>query len=359
MSDDIHHSTFLNDYTEYVKQVLQPTEVELRDLFFKWRDPNYWGEYTEGRRVAVPSPIHRTRVRIKRPESVVDKIKRKPSGFVDGVHIKSVKRMSDSVAGRIIVYFLSHLVLVDKEIRESERLEISTTDPPKAYLSAELVERLGLTGLDNVIKDSGYASIHYIVRFNDSRVPVEERPWVEIQVRTLAEDLWGEIEHVLGYKPGKHTSFAVRKQFRLIASLLSTIDEHFNFLHEELSRFQLESQYKDADPLNAENLPAVLNDLGIGCAQREINGLLKLLTSRGIESVGALLTDSDRRIELIRHIHLQADGRPPAHFEVVSSLAAAHGFKETEAIQNAVKAQIELFRAWEMLKSLQDTERNR
>ena len=131
-------------------------------------------------------------------------------------------------------------------------------------------------------------------------MPIEARPWIELQVRTMVEDVWAEIEHVQGISQGKRTSFAVRSQFRILSSMLQAIDEHFNFLSEELSRFQEEVTYTDADPLNAENLPAVLSELGIGCAQREIDGMLKLLTSRGVERVGDLLRIAS--IDKIKHV---------------------------------------------------------
>jgi putative GTP pyrophosphokinase len=281
----------------------------------------------------------------------VDKILRHPSNFPDGLSIASVKKMDDAVAGRVVVYFLANLPLIDKTLRNSEDLEVSSGTPPVAYLTQDLVERLGLTDIKRGHKDSGYASVHYVVRLRASVVPAEHRPWFELQIRTLAEDLWGEIEHILGYKPNKKTSFAVRKQFQIIGAQLTAIDEHFNLLYEELSRFQEESLYRDESPLNAENLPPVLNELGIGCAQKEIDGLLKLLVSRRIETVGELRTEArQERMEAIRAIYRGREGRVPNDFEVVASVAAIRGLKQLNDIEQAVKSQIDFLKAWEKLK---------
>lgn len=343
--------SFLNDYEAYVRDVLEPTRQQMRTFFGLWRRSDYWSKTTQLSRLPSPSPIQRVRIRIKRPESVVDKIARKPVLFPDGVAISSVETMRDAVAGRIIAYFLANLPLIDREVRTNENLEISEAEPPVAYLSADLVSRLGLSHLRREDKDSGYASIHYILRFRGGDLPRERRPWFELQVRTLAEDLWGEVEHVLGYKPNKRTSFAVRKTFQIISSQLSAIDEHFNLLFEELGRFQGEGAVGDDDPLNAENLPGVLNEIGAGCAQKEIDGLLKLLNSRGIETVGALReTGTARRIETIRHVYLAQEGRSPRNFEIVASLPAIRELQDDAEIANVIQTQIQFLKAWDKLK---------
>lgn len=349
------HREFLDDYKRYVREVLLPTNQEIQKLFKEWKDPTSWAHHARTTRLPVPSPVQRTVSRIKRPESVVDKILRKPSLFPEGLSINSVKTMGDAVAGRVVVYFLTHLPLIDKELRYSETLEISAVDPPVAYLTQDLLERMGLNHIRRMTKESGYASIHYIVRFRSSVVPSKERPWFELQVRTLAEDVWGEIEHCLGYKPNKRTSFAVRKQFQIISSQLMAIDEHFNLLYEELTRFQEEAIFRDADPLNAENLPAVLSELGITCAQREIDGLLKLLISRGVQTVGQLREGGDSRtLDVISKAYKNLEGRLPTHFELIAAIAAAQGMQEESEITEAIKAQIDFLKAWEKLKSDSD-----
>lgn len=341
----------VRDYDDYARNVLRPNRVGLKKVFRNWKDPNHWARHARLIRLPAPSPVQRAVSRIKRPESVIDKLLRKPSSFPDGLTMKSVQDMHDTLGGRVIVYFLSNLPLVDRELRESEALEISRNNPPVAYLSQDLANQLGLTHLKVSRKDSGYASVHYIVRFRPTALGSAARPWFELQVRTLAEDVWGEIEHVLGYKPNKRTSFAVRRQFRIIASELAAIDEHFNLLYEELSRFQEEGTVRDADPLNAENLPPVLSELGIGCAQGEIDGQLKLLASRGFNTVGELREGaSGNRAEVIRNTYRSYRGRLPTDFETVAGIAAISGISDDARLADAIKSQIDILEAWRGLK---------
>lgn len=338
---------FLEQYRHYVQYVLKPASGELEKLFSLWESPSYWNKYSGTARLPIPSPIHRTSFRIKSPESAADKILRKPSDYPENLSLESLRKMSDALAGRIIVYFLSDLPMVDREIQNSESLEISPEEKPVAYLSGDLLARLGLTHIDNQQKESGYTSIHYILRFRDSAISGSECPWFEIQVRTLVGDIWAEIEHVLGYKPGKHTSFAVRKQFQILASQLIAIDEHFNFLYSELSRFQEIVSYDENNPLNAENLPAALNEIGVNCAQKEIDSLLKILSSRGINTVGELLKEgTTSRIETIRNVFIGHAGRTPENNEIVANLGAIKNIEDETAIVEAIKARIGILDTW-------------
>lgn len=348
-SDSIRR--FLEEYRQYVREVLEPAYDELKSLFKLWESPGYWSKYTGKNRLPAPSPIHHTRIRIKRPESVVDKIIRNPTRYPAQLSLESLKKMDDALGGRIVVPFLSDLPLIDRELQQNGQVEISPEAPPVAYLTRDLLLRLGLTHLTEHPKESGYSAIHYVVRARESAIAEAERPWIEIQVRTLVSDLWAEIEHLLGYKPGKHTSFAVRKQFQILASQLTAIDEHFNFLYTELSRFQEIVAYEEFHPLNPENLPAVLNEIGVSCAQKEIDVLLKILASRGISLVGDLLSEgTPRRIETIRNVFLGHKGQLPTNFETIATLATIKGIRDENAMVESIKARIGLGDAWENLK---------
>jgi putative GTP pyrophosphokinase len=203
MSEVAAQHRFVTEYEAFVRDVLDPTAAEVKAQF-KWRDPVYWSKYSTDR-LPAPSPVQRVHVRVKRPESAMDKIFRQPTLYPGGLSSRSFRAMTDTVGARVVVYFLSQLPLVHRELLGHPGIEISSQVPPKAYMSQELKVRLGLD-LPGAVKDSGYNSVHYVIRLKDSRLPIEKRPWFELQVRTLAEDAWAEIHHVLGYKPNKRTS---------------------------------------------------------------------------------------------------------------------------------------------------------
>jgi putative GTP pyrophosphokinase len=343
--------SFLAAYAKYHREILAPTREEIMSVTEEWRVADYWRGYVVRQRAALPSPIHRVYSRIKRPESLVDKILRKPRDFPNGLAPESFCRMTDTIGVRVVTHFLGDLKIVDKEIRKNPAFEVSKSIEPVAYLDKELAQRLGLSHIRQEKKESGYASVHYLLRLTESTIPIEQRPWFELQLRTITEETWGEVEHQLGYKPEKHTNFAVRKQFEIISQHLAAIDEHFNFLSEELERYQGEAAFADADPLNAENLPPALSQYGLGCAQREVDGMLKLLFSRGVSTVAELRSVvSNRRIELIRAEYYRRMTREPDNFEIVANLANLKECASQDQEIAQIDAQIDFNDTWYRLK---------
>lgn len=338
---------FLEQYTAYAEQTLEPNRAEIKRILETWQDPNHWVEHQKSARLPIPSPVQRIRTRTKRPESVVDKISRRPEIYTQGLVPASFHMMEDTLGARIVVYFLSDLPLIDRELRTSRSLHISGA---VSYLPEEVMSQLGMVDFDRGRKDSGYSSVHYRARIREP-IPNVETPAFEIQVRTVIEDAWAEIEHVLGYKPSKHTSFAVRRQFNLLSQHLATIDQHFNFLREELERYQGEVGFGNGDLLNAENLAAVLDEVGLTCAQKEVDGLLRLLSSRGVRAVGQLRhVARPRWLDVVRNVYRHNEGRPPTSFEVISNLANLLDCQDDREATERVKSQIAYRQAARLLR---------
>jgi hypothetical protein len=218
-------------------------------------------------------------------------------------------------------------------------------------MRANHVRLLSLDHLRTEEKESGYEAVHYVARLAESAVPKAERPWFEIQVQTVAQELWSEMEHHLGYKPGRRTNVATRRQFRILAKMLSAIDDHLDLLYEELNRYQEEQVYGDGDPLSAENLAPVLGEFGIACAQRDVNNILKFLESRGVETVHRMRRlATPRRLAIIRTTYLSATGRLPASLEVIASLAALEGAADEGAEVARIRSQIAFRGAWDAIR---------
>ena len=213
---------FLTDYEEYERQILKPTYDEIRKYLCHLENPDYWAKYCGGSVAANPSPVRTTFIRIKRPEKVVDKILRRPDQFPDGLSLSSLRTMHDAIGVRVVIFFLSQLPLVDLDLRTSQPrvVEISEQDPPEAYLPRSLMRRLGLTHIPRKEKETGYSSIHYTVRLAQSSVPKEDRPFFEIQIRTLAMELWSELEHNLAYKLETRTNHFATRRFEILSKEL-------------------------------------------------------------------------------------------------------------------------------------------
>lgn len=311
--------TFVTDYRTYETEILIPLERRLEELLALWRRPQYWHKLIDSDGEPAPAPVLRTSIRIKSPSAVVRKIMAKPANFPLGFESDSYRTMTDVVAARAVVYFLSSLPQLDREIRECGWFEISTTRPPHAYMNESTCRELGLE-IECRTKPSGYSSIHYILRLKDNTNTCEQGPWFELQLRTLTQDLWAEVEHLLGYK--YHTSSPmVRAQLLFIGRLLGTIDDYFDYMARDLSDHRTKEQWDSSSPLTSINLPRLLSAHGISCSQYDIEGTLRMAAACGMKTVSELedvLTAQN--IDRVTTVAQSAFGRKPASSELLPAL---------------------------------------
>jgi putative GTP pyrophosphokinase len=352
---------FLKEYEQYIQTVLKPEHQRIKEMMDHWRQPDYWAGYAKSGGGAYPNPIRAIFTRIKRPEKVIDKILQKPAEYPDGISPSSFRKMHDCIGVRMVVYFLSQLPYVDRELRMSKNVEISKTLPPEAYMSRDLLGRFGLSHIAHKEKESGYASIHYVVRLKDESGEDYASPWFELQVRTLAQELWSEIEHILAYKSTQKTSFSAKRRLQILSSQINSMDEHFNLLYEELIQDQEREKYADGDELSPENLPYTLSLIGIRCAQQDFDTIISLLRSRGVNTIKdfiALATPA--RLETIRSTYITVTGRSPDSFELIASLGSLKGVEPDEDESNHVQSHIEFSKFWNRFrKQFVSKDRNR
>lgn len=70
-------------------------------------------------------------------------------------------------------------------------------------------------GIETQSSENLYTSVHYVVETGS-----KSKRTAEIQVRTLADELWGEVDHAINY-PEKSTKLACREQLKVLARLTS------------------------------------------------------------------------------------------------------------------------------------------
>jgi len=162
--------------------------------------------------------IHSVKSRIKDEDHLRDKLSRKINADVPITEENIFEKVTDLAGVRILHLYQDQLTFIHNFIMGV----VSSGDwrlyeTPIAYSwdpeSQKFFESLGL---DVKIKDSYYTSIHYVVMpANDDRVKCE------IQVRTLFEEAWGEIDHTINY-PEPSQSIATREQLKVLSKLVST-----------------------------------------------------------------------------------------------------------------------------------------
>ena len=166
------------------------------------------------------SDIHTMQIahRVKTAESAAGKLTRKPEKY------STATDLTDLVGYRIICYFTDQI------------------DP-----ISRIVEKLFDIDRDNYVDKSkmlkpnafGYLSVHYICSLRPSDKYDEELTHFkfEIQIRTVLQHTWAEIEHDLGYKNELGVPRHVRREFSQMASLLEVADAGFGRIKEELKNY--------------------------------------------------------------------------------------------------------------------------
>lgn len=85
----------------------------------------------------------------------------------------------------------------------------------------------------------GYLSLHYVVSLSEERSALREYSTfrgmkVEIQVRSILQHTWAEIEHDTGYKTDIEIPKHIRRRFSRLAGLLELADQEFMGIRDAL-----------------------------------------------------------------------------------------------------------------------------
>lgn len=161
--------------------------------------------------------IHTIKSRVKNRAHLHDKLKRVSER--EEVRKDDLFDIVNDLAGvRILHLYQDQFKLIHEHImRQVDLGDWKLVEPPVAYSwDPELNDFFVGLDLNVKIKDSYYTSIHYVVK-----PPTQSKVSCEIQVRTLFEEIWGEIDHSINY-PYKTDNIACIEQIRVLSKLVST-----------------------------------------------------------------------------------------------------------------------------------------
>ena len=139
------------------------------------------------------SDVHSLSYRVKSTSHLVEKIIRKNGEYLDRGESLSrenyEKYITDLMGIRILLLFKSDWLLVHDYLME--RYKDILMDPPFAYIRKGDDDSL-YRGKVEIRDNKQYRSVHYVIRADNGL-------GIEIQVRTLYEEAWSEIDHKLRY----------------------------------------------------------------------------------------------------------------------------------------------------------------
>lgn len=155
--------------------------------------------------------IDHINTRIKTPESIIEKMKKRNLSL----NYKEMIRNINDIAGiRIICPLKKDIFSIRNLIKKSPEINILTE---KDYVTHP--------------KESGYSSYHLIIEIPVTLSKNIVYVKVEIQIRTIAMDFWASLEHKMKYKPEEEIDKKTSKEWINCAKTIQKLDNRMMLLN--------------------------------------------------------------------------------------------------------------------------------
>jgi len=176
--------------------------------------------------------VHSVSGRVKEKRKLEEKLR------IPGKEYQLLSQVTDVVGLRIITYFDDDVDAVAEIVKREFDLDVPNCIDKRKSLEPD---------------QFGYLSLHYVCKFAPTRLHLPEyRSFenlaFELQVRSLLQHTWAEIEHDLGYKSGVEVPSLIRRRFSLVAGLLEIADREFRGIRDTLSQYEMKISRQMIDP---------------------------------------------------------------------------------------------------------------
>lgn len=163
------------------------------------------------------NPIEHITSRIKSPESIARKIRKKGLELT----VENIVKYVNDVAGvRIICSFTSDIYRIASSISNQDDVTVLRV---KDYIANP--------------KPNGYMSYHIIVSIPIFLTNDVIDTKVEIQIRTIAMDFWASLEHKIYYKFEGKAPAGIKDELKECANIISFLDEKMLSINESVKHY--------------------------------------------------------------------------------------------------------------------------
>jgi len=201
--------------------------------------------------------------RVKSLESIIEKIDRK--GY------QTTDEITDIAGVRVIAYIESDVDKICKLIESVFQIHHEKSINKSVELQSNEI---------------GYRSVHYVCDLGESRTALKEyarfkKVIFEIQIRTVLQHAWAEIEHDRSYKFSGQLPAAIKRRLNLLAGTLEIVDREFDTLAAEV--------VKHGDEAKQATKSGIPQDLELTSA-----GVIEfMMSSKKISSMPGFSLDKD------------------------------------------------------------------
>lgn len=166
------------------------------------------------------APYHSIESRIKTEESFLDKC-------MNEKYQDPISEITDVCGLRIITYTNQDVDTIRSIIEHEFQIDEVNSVDKSTQMSDDQV---------------GYLSIHYIATLKEERTKLAEYHAYEtirfeIQIRTLLQHAWAEIEHDRNYKFSGELPSEIKRRFYLVAGTLELLDREFEEISKDIDQY--------------------------------------------------------------------------------------------------------------------------
>lgn len=238
--------------------------------------------------LAICERIHSTRIRVKSPDHLVEKIIRKQ--LVDSKRKIDMsnyqKEITDLMGVRALHLFKADWLEIDKFVRDKWNL---FEENPTAYIregdDSKVKELYAQNGCEIKTHEYGYRSVHYILQ-----IPIGKKKMLpcELQIRTIFEEGWSEIDHKLRY-PYEIGNKILEQYLAILNRLAGSADDMGTFILSLVNSINDSKLEKESLQASIEKLQKELDSIKMKVEQkREIQDEL----SRMVKAAKTTPSDS-------------------------------------------------------------------
>lgn len=160
------------------------------------------------------NPIEHVTSRVKSPESILDKLRRK--GVAPS--LEAIRSELTDIAGvRVTCSFVSDAYRLFDLLTAQDDITVVTV---KDYIANP--------------KPNGYKSLHAVVHVPVFLSSGTVKVAVEVQFRTIAMDFWASLEHKIYYKFNSQVPSALLDELKNAAQTASDLDARMESLHSQI-----------------------------------------------------------------------------------------------------------------------------
>lgn len=178
-----------------IEQAIKSRGIQVHSVQFRSKDPASFG-----RKASKPSDADPHQPKYRNP----------------------LREITDLSATRVITFFPRTVEAIDAVLQEEFNI-LDRSDKAEDLLEEERF---------------GYQSVHYLVRLSNARAGLAEYQRfagaiTEVQVRTILQHAWAEIEHDIQYKSSAAIPRDIRRRFMALAGMLELADREFQSIQDQ------------------------------------------------------------------------------------------------------------------------------